>query len=392
MRLSFFIYLNIFFQFTYGQLKVSEVSNPDELMNVLLGDDEDLQVSNITFSGGKNSFGIFNCELKYNDFFNKGIIISNGNASNAIGPNTSEKKSSKLNFNSDPDINKIAEYKGCYDTALFEFDLISNTDEIKFRFFFGSEEYPEYVFKNVNDVFIFLVTNLTTNISENIAVLKGDKNTPITIDHINHKVNSDYYIPNIIWDSSILDLYRNDITKLELPFTFQYDGFTKVLEATAKVTPNTKYHFKLGISDVGDQLFDSGIFLEANSLRSSGKKNNLIDQLNTLGKNISIDFDIKFEVASAKIKGRNSFKLLDEIIESLKNKSQIKIEILGHTDATGKEEYNYNLSIKRAEAVRKYFISNHIDKSRMVIKGMGAKQPKSDIMSKNRRVEIIFIK
>ena len=175
-------------QISYGQLKVSEVSNANDLMNVLLGDNDDLIVSNVTISGGKQSFGIFAHKLKFHDFFNQGVIMSNGIASNAIGPNDNTKESSRLNYNSDPDINRVAEYKGCYDTVLFEFDLISKTDEIEFRYFFGSEEYPEYVLKNVNDVFILLVTNLSTNESENIAVLNGDKTIPITIDHINDKI------------------------------------------------------------------------------------------------------------------------------------------------------------------------------------------------------------
>lgn len=392
MRLITYTYLILLSQISYGQLKVSEVSNANDLMNILLGDNEDLIISNVTISGGKNSFGIFEHKLQFYDFFNQGIIMSNGIARNAIGPNDNTKESSRLNYNCDSDINRIAEYKGCYDTVLFEFDLISKTDEIQFRYFFGSEEYPEYVLKNVNDVFIFLVTNLSTNESENIAVLNGDKTIPITIDHINHKINSDYYIENINWDKSTLEKYENNMKKLELPFTFQYDGFTKVLKAKAKVIPNAKYHFKLGISDVGDQLYDSAIFLESNSLKSTGKKSNLNDILTNIVREKSIDFNIRFEVSSSKIKGNNSFILMDEIIQQLKKDSLLNIKIVGHTDNTGSEEFNNELSVKRAESVRQYLISQNIEESRIKIQGMGSKQPKSNLISENRRVEIIFKK
>lgn len=392
MRLITYTYLILLSQISYGQLKVSEVSNANDLMNILLGDNEDLIISNVTISGGKNSFGIFEHKLQFYDFFNQGIIMSNGIARNAIGPNDNTKESSRLNYNCDSDINRIAEYKGCYDTVLFEFDLISKTDEIQFRYFFGSEEYPEYVLKNVNDVFIFLVTNLSTNESENIAVLNGDKTIPITIDHINHKINSDYYIENINWDKSNLEKYRNNIKKLELPFTFQYDGFTKVLKAKAKVIPNAKYHFKLGISDVGDQLYDSAIFLESNSLKSTGKKSNLNGILTNIVREKSIDFKIRFAVSSSKIKGNNSFILMDEIIQQLKKDSLLNIKIVGHTDNTGSEEFNNELSVKRAESVKQYLISQNIEESRIKIQGMGSKQPKSNLISENRRVEIIFKK
>ena len=48
----------------------------------------------------------------------------------------------------------------------------------------------------------------------------------------------------------------------------QYDGFTTVIEARAEVQCGETYHLKMAIADVGDAEFDSGIFLEANSLTS----------------------------------------------------------------------------------------------------------------------------
>ena len=247
MKKLFLIALLTFCKLSFSQLKVSSVSNANELMNTLLGDSENITVSNISLSGSKKTFGIFNTNLQYNTFFNEGIIMSTGIAKDASGPNDDSKKSSKINFTSDKDINVIAEHKGCYDTALFEFDLISATDEIQFRYCFASEEYPEYVLKNVNDVFMFMVTNLEAETSENIAVLNGNPNVPITVDHINPKINSEYYIENIAYNRSNIETLKNNLAKLELAQSFQYDGFTTVLIAKAKVVPNTKYHFKLGI-------------------------------------------------------------------------------------------------------------------------------------------------
>jgi len=51
--------------------------------------------------------------------------------------------------------------------------------------------------------------------------------------------------------------------------TIQYDGLTTVLTAWAKVIPNQVYSFKIAIGDAGDGIFDSGVFLEANSFSSN---------------------------------------------------------------------------------------------------------------------------
>ena len=376
------IFFLLLFQFSFGQLKINNVKSPNELMNVLLGDSEKIIVDNITFKGSPNAFGIFSCKLSYNTFIKEGIIMSTGDVKNALGPNDNKKASTKLNFLSDKDINIISGNKGCYDTALFEFDLVSKTDKIQFNFLFASEEYPEYVNKNVNDTFAFIVTNTNTKTSKNIAILNENENIPITVDNINHVNNSSYYTPNIGWNKKLLTTYKNDIQKLELPFVFQYDGFTKLLSATTNVIPNVKYHFKLGISDVGDQLYDSAIFLEANSLKSIGdfpESNNVV-----------IEFNILFNTASSKIIGDESFQFLDQIIIKLKKQQNLKIKIIGHTDKEGSADYNKILSIKRAKSVASYLIDIGISKSRITTDGKGALFPKSDHKSENRRVEFNF--
>src|SRR5690606_29734197 len=48
-----------------------------------------------------------------------------------------------------------------------------------------------------------------------------------------------------------------------------YDGFTTVLQAIAGVSPCDTYHLKIAIADGGDGTLDSGVFLEAGSLKST---------------------------------------------------------------------------------------------------------------------------
>lgn len=73
--------------------------------------------------------------------------------------------------------------------------------------------------------------------------------------------------------------------------------------------------------------------------------------------------------------------------------SATTIKITGHTDSSGKPEYNQKLSVKRAEAVRDYLISLGADASKMEVSGMGETKPIADNKTaagraKNRRVEV----
>ena len=72
---------------------------------------------------------------------------------------------------------------------------------------------------------------------------------------------------------------------------------------------------------------------------------------------------------------KESFIELDKLAEYMKQNGSIKIEIGGHTDNIGSDEYNEALSLRRAEAVYYYLISKGIDEKRMSYKGYGESQP-----------------
>ena len=66
-----------------------------------------------------------------------------------------------------------------------------------------------------------------------------------------------------------------------------------------------------------------------------------------------------------------------------------KVVIEGHTDAVGSEEYNDELSQRRAESVRRYLVAMHgIDASRLDAEGLGKNDPLPGVSPKageNRR-------
>ncbi len=88
-----------------------------------------------------------------------------------------------------------------------------------------------------------------------------------------------------------------------------------------------------------------------------------------------------------------SFKILDQVYESLAEWTNVRLEIQGHTDSQGSSEYNRNLSQKRAAAVKFYLVQKGVDPGRLQALGYGEEQPIADNgtaagREKNRRVEL----
>jgi outer membrane protein OmpA-like peptidoglycan-associated protein len=110
------------------------------------------------------------------------------------------------------------------------------------------------------------------------------------------------------------------------------------------------------------------------------------------GINMTFNSGLMFKINSAAIS--NSYKDdLTAAAEVFKKYPDTHILVEGHTDDTGKDEYNMKLSQKRAEAVVQFFESQGIPRSRMVEKWYGETQPKYPNDSeanreKNRRVEL----
>ena len=114
---------------------------------------------------------------------------------------------------------------------------------------------------------------------------------------------------------------------------------------------------------------------------------------NALGNaNLKIEFDFN----SDRIRPA-SHKLLDELGKALNNPKlkERAITIAGHTDSVGENNYNQQLSLRRARAVSEYLADHHgINPSRFEIIGFGEAMPLVSNTSKtsrqlNRRVEII---
>lgn len=71
--------------------------------------------------------------------------------------------------------------------------------------------------------------------------------------------------------------------------------------------------------------------------------------------------------------------------------NQTQIEVGGHTDSTGPEQYNQQLSMRRADAVKNAMVQQGVDPARIATYGYGESRPISSNPAMNRRVEITII-
>ena len=113
-----------------------------------------------------------------------------------------------------------------------------------------------------------------------------------------------------------------------------------------------------------------------------------------VGEGIRITFDsgILFDVDKAELKPVSKENIA-KLANVLKKYEDTNILIEGHTDATGSEEYNLELSRKRAQNVANYLASLGINPTRFTIMGYGESQPlmtndTPEGRAANRRVEI----
>jgi len=106
---------------------------------------------------------------------------------------------------------------------------------------------------------------------------------------------------------------------------------------------------------------------------------------------ILVRSSIKFESKSSTITP-TSFATLDQLIAELRHSPYTAIEIGGHTDKYGEPEYNLQLSQRRADAVRRYFIKRGLT-NQLTAVGYGASRPlsvseKRASLQRNRRIEL----
>ncbi|HCX21396.1 MAG: hypothetical protein CMB80_04535 [Flammeovirgaceae bacterium] len=112
------------------------------------------------------------------------------------------------------------------------------------------------------------------------------------------------------------------------------------------------------------------------------------------GETVSLH-NIYFQIDSYELENKSHLEL-NELIAFIKSNPKLKFLIEGHTDNTGTELYNLDLSDKRARAVYNYLITYGVDESQISYKGFGSAKPieSNDSeagRSKNRRINVTIV-
>ncbi len=256
LRFTFGILLSI--GVSWGQLQTSGGQTATQLVqNTLLGGG--VQLLSVTFQGSNGAIGTFN-GTSSNIGLPNGVIMTTGVISGPdgpVGPNTIPNAGVDNGTGGDALLASIIPGNpSTFNATVIEFTFIPSGDSINFRYVFASEEYPEYVGSEFNDVFGFFLSGpnpLGGNyVNKNLAIVPGTPSTPVAINTVNDQTNTAYYVDNSSPGVSV-----------------QYDGFTRPLIAMASVVPCSTYTIRLAITDVGDGIYDSGVFLEAKSFSSN---------------------------------------------------------------------------------------------------------------------------
>lgn len=257
----------------HAQLVINNTARtPAQLVTDVLVDPS-VSPYNIKFNGTAVNAGVINSRAgqfstNFNPInlgfapFTTGVILGTGNATLAYGPNNAGGLSnpSAPNYAGDADL-AAQTTNTVINSAVLEFDFVATGLEMTFDYVFASEEYPEYANSGFNDVFGFFLTgpNSDTTLppynAMNIAVVPSTT-IPITINNVNNGTGNggpcefcQYYVNN-----------GTGSTPAANPHV-QYDGFTTVLTARAKLRCGEVYHMKIAIANVGDNAFDSAVFL-----------------------------------------------------------------------------------------------------------------------------------
>lgn len=237
-----------------------------QLVNNVLINSPCVSATNITWKtgtnfGSANGIGFFsNTNLAFP--MQGGVILTTGNVLNAPGPNNVHLNDGDMTWPGDTDLQNTLAAAGIpmnsVNATVLEFDFTPISPNFSFDFLFASEEYGNFQCE-FSDAFAFLLTNENTGVTTNLAVVPST-NLPISVVTIRDFLyNSSCPSAN----SQFFGSYNGG--SAAAGSATNYNGQTKMLNASAVMVPGTPYHIKLVIADRTDNESDSAIFISSDS-------------------------------------------------------------------------------------------------------------------------------
>ncbi|WP_246020243.1 Hint domain-containing protein [Aliigemmobacter aestuarii] len=215
-----------------------------DMANTIFGDG--VTVTGASYTGPRTSSAVYsNGQLAPGVVpSDTGVILSTGNVASFTqssgDPNRSAGTSTDTSgINNNSLFNQLAG-ASTFDAVWLDVDFIPTGDRLTMKFVFASEEYPEYISSQFNDV-VGVWVNGT-----NVPISVGNGQTGVS--NINQLTQPNLMISN-----------TNDAYNTEM------DGFTVTLSLTMPVIPGQVNSIRIGIADTSDSSYDSNLLIAANS-------------------------------------------------------------------------------------------------------------------------------
>ncbi len=222
-------------------ITVTPSSDADYLGGIILG--SGITINSASFIGASGSAGKFTGGTAAGIGIESGILITSGAAMNVNGTaNTADDITTDNNAPGAAFLDALVPGYTTHDAAYLTLTFTTAGGDLFFNYVFGSDEYNEYVGSSFNDVFGFFLDGQA--VANNIARLPDG--TAVAINNVNLGQNA--------------GLYNNNENGA---YPFEYDGFTGVLTASALDLASGEHTIMLAIADSGDEILDSGVFIQA---------------------------------------------------------------------------------------------------------------------------------
>ena len=206
-----------------------------------------------------------------------GIILSSGKASATAGPEAGV-TSTSFSAAGDADVTTLMGGGVSRDACALIINFVPKGDTVSFRYQFGSEEYISAVCGPYNDAFGFFIAGPGISASYpgvNMALVPGTT-IPVAVNSINIGTSSGCggcnfnNCTSMGAGSPFTAYYINNAGGTQVSFR----GYTTVLTAKHHVTPCDTYRIKMVVADGGtsaspNYIYDSGVFIEAGSLKTN---------------------------------------------------------------------------------------------------------------------------
>ena len=237
-------------------LVVTTVSDGNVLAGNIAGSGVTIDSASINYIGANTQGGVFTGGIASGIGIESGILLTTGDASAAVGPNSSGVTSTTVGTAGDTGLSAQIGGVSTNDANVLEFNFTTSTGDLFFDFVFASDEYNEFL--NFNDPFGLFVDGVNYALAPDGQI--------VSVGSVNCGTTGTDTGPNC-------SSFNNNTTTNA--FNIEYDGFTDVFTASVLGLGAGSHTMKFAIADAGDDSIDSAVFIKAGSFSGVNPTNNV---------------------------------------------------------------------------------------------------------------------